>query len=171
MRCYRYTAQRVVRAVKMPEQKPGRSEQTVQTPMDFLTAVEKRFGLLTFDLAATSGNRVAPDYFGPGSSLAEDSLAVDWPRSDLLWLNPPFAHIGTWARKCSMESLLGCDILFLVPLSSSNWACDYVFPYARTYLLNPRLQFIGHATPYPKDMMLCHYFKGAGGFEPWRWKQ
>jgi len=64
----------------MPAQRPGRSEQTVCTPREFLDAVEKRFGPIRIDLAATAENKVALLHLGPGSPIAEDALAC-WPRS------------------------------------------------------------------------------------------
>jgi hypothetical protein len=50
---------------KMPRQKPTESKQDYGTPKDFLKAVEERFGVITFDLAAHKGNNVCPNYFAP----------------------------------------------------------------------------------------------------------
>ncbi len=161
----------------MPIQKPGRSVQVVGTPRDFLDAVERRFGKLDFDLAATLDNcvveRDGDHHFGPGSALATDSLLTDWS-SDVdgrLWLNPEFADIGKWAKKCS-ETLCDGDkrVFLFVPLTTANWACDFVHGKALVLGLNPRITFVGHTSPYPKDMMLAVYGM-APGFEVWRWKQ
>jgi len=159
----------------MPKQKPGKSEQVVGTPREFLDAVVRRFGPIGHDLAATRENSVIPsdgdDHFGPGSRLATDSLLADWTAlsSDLLWLNPPFRKIGPWAKKCALHR--DEKIALLVPLSTSSWAVNYVFPFARVLGLFPRLVFEGHETSYPKDAMLAIYGSGwAPGFEVWKWK-
>ena len=161
----------------MPIQKPGKSEQIVGTPRAFLDAVEERFGKMTFDLAATRENAVCGDgdgdsHFGPGSALASDSLLADWDQVDgNLWLNPPYAKIGPWAAKCAgTNTRLGeRAILMLIPLTTANYALEWIYPYALVLGLNPRVQFVGHSIGFPKDLMLCCYgFKP--GFETWKWK-
>lgn len=159
----------------MPVQKPGKSVQVVGTPRDFLSAVERAFGPMDFDLAATRENSVVggdgDSHFGPGSALANDSLLADWTQVDgNLWLNPEFANISPWAKKCA-ETPTGNDrtIFLFVPLSSANWACEYVHGKAHVLALNPRITFVGHTQAYPKDMMLAVYGPPAG-FKAWRWK-
>ena len=160
----------------MPIQKPGRSEQVVGTPRDFLNAVAWRFGKLDFDLAATRENSVVGGdgdlHFGPGSALANDSLLADWSQLDgNLWLNPPFSDIAKWARKCAgTPTSIYRRIFLFVPLTTANWACDYVHGKALVLGLNPRITFVGHTSAYPKDMMLCVYGEQPG-FEAWRWKR
>jgi DNA N-6-adenine-methyltransferase (Dam) len=170
------------RAVKtgrsMPKQKPGRSEQTVATPRDFLDAVETRFGKMTWDLAATADNcvikgglrRFGPDHPDP---MKRDAFTNDWSKlKGNLWCNPPFGDIAPWAKKCR-ESVVhsGAQRIFLlVPASvGSNWFREHVFCWAQVLFLSPRLTFVGHTQAYPKDLMLAIY-----GPEPaitcWRWK-
>ncbi len=155
------------------------SEQTVCTPRDLLDAVEARFGKLTFDLAATADNCVTGDdlgygHFGPGSAINHDGLAADWEERDgNLWINPPFGNIAPWARKCA-ETPLNEDrrIFLLVPLTTSNWACDYVHGRSLVLGLNPRVTFMGHRTAFPKDLMLaCYSTEFVSRFETWRWKE
>lgn len=152
------------------------SEQIVCTPRELLDAVERRFGKLDFDLAATAENCVVDDetghsHYGPFSAIDHDSLTADWTeRHGNLWLNPPFARIKPWARKCA-ETPTGPTtrrIFLLVPLTTANWACDYVHGKALVLGLVPRVKFVGHSTAFPKDMMLAVY--GAEpGFELWQW--
>ena len=79
----------------------GSSKQDYATPREFIRAVQARFGVIRFDLAAEPHNAVAPDFFTPDM----DALSKDWFADPsrrapaLLWLNPPFAHIEPWARK------------------------------------------------------------------------
>jgi phage N-6-adenine-methyltransferase len=156
----------------MPAQKPGRSKQDYGTPRIFLDAVERRFGKLSFDLAAHSDNCVVGSYYGPGSTLGEDSLVQDWAKlNGGLWLNPPFGDISPWAKKCaSTECHYGVSraIFFLVPASvGSNWYADHVHGKALVLALRPRLSFDGK-NPFPKDCILACY--GAQPeFDLWPW--
>jgi hypothetical protein len=158
----------------MSAQKPGRSIQEVGTPRDFLNAFEKRFGVIDHDLAAHGGNAVCNSWFGP-DGIAEDTWAVPWRGvAKISWLNPEFKDCGKAALKCWTESLAmppGDRIYLFVPLSTSNWARDFVHGKASVFGLNPRITFVGHKTAYPKDMMLCEYGLGvAPSFTCWRWK-
>lgn len=158
----------------MPLQRPGTSEQTVCTPRAFLNAVERRFGPITFDLAATSENEVTGSgfYFGPGSSYGENALVVPWPREGLLWCNPPYGLIkgNGFARKGRLEAEKGSRIAMLIPAAvATNWYADEIHGHAFVLPIRPRLTFVGHKDPYPKDLMLCMFGPGANGFEPWAW--
>lgn len=158
-----------------PEQKPGASEQVVGTPPEFIDAVEHRFGPIGLDLAALSSNRVRRvPWYGPGSPDWEDAFAApSWkaPGGLLSWLNPGFEDIERWAARAKIEGEAGALIAMLVPLSSSNWARDYVHGHAMVEGLNPRLRFVGHKSLYPKDLMLVLYGPGYEvGFGVWQWK-
>lgn len=168
----------------MPEQKPGRSKQDYGTPVEFLAAVRKRFGIVDFDwdLAAHEKNHVVHNYLGQGGSVA-DSLAVDWRvlrgrhefKDRHLWLNPPFGQIAPWAAKCafSTEKQTGLTIYFLTPASvGANWFAEHVFPWAKVYALQGRLSFNGKNS-YPKDCMLSVFSGGigAGEFDVWDWRK
>lgn len=155
-----------------PTQKPrGQSKQDYGTPWEFIEAVELRFGDITHDLAASSGNAKAETWYGE----AEDSLSLPWslahPHGNL-WLNPPFANIAPWAEKCFQESAArGGLILFLTPASiGSNWFAEHVHRKAFVLGLAPRLTFEGTPDPYPKDLMLSVFGAGLNGFDTWRWK-
>ena len=143
---------RVVRS--MPVQKPGRSKQDYGTPREFLDALERRFGPIEFDLAATDENTKGPAWFTP----AVDSLAQDWDRLDvrLAFLNPPFGNIAPWAAKCAGSKRL--RVAFLIPASvGSNWWARHVHGRAEIVsFLRPRLSFDGR-NPYPKDCALVLY--------------
>ena len=158
---------------RMPAQKPGQSRQDYSTPKEFLVAVERRFGSITFDLAAHRDNHVRPKWYGPGG-LAEDSLAQDWSAlGGHLWLNPPFGDIATWARKCASTLLrLGATISFLVPASvGANWFALHVWGHAHVIALNGRLSFDGK-NPFPKDCILCRYHTAkVSSFGVWDWRE
>lgn len=150
-----------------------KSKQDYQTPPEFISAVEERFGKITFDLAASPENTKANLFF----TKEADSLKQQWHQHrGICWLNPPFDFIGPWAKKCDQESCfdetrLGAKILLLVPASvGSNWFARHVFKKCLVIFLNNRITFVSQTTPYPKDCILAAYNFGEPGFEVWRWK-
>jgi len=156
----------------MPVQKPGRSVQEVGTPKEFLAAVQLRFGRIGLDLAANKDNAVCAVWFGPGHHLpgCEDSLSRNWSMyCGLLWLNPPYADIGKWAKKCASYDGTGTKIAMLIPAAiGTNYFREYIHGKALVLALSPRLTFVGHNTVYPKDLILAVYGVKPG-FECWRW--
>lgn len=149
----------------------GGSKQDYETPQEFMNAVGKRFRGIEFDLAATEQNsKCGRSYFGLDKGI--DSLKQSWNEiPGWLWLNPPFSDITPWAQKCAAEMELGAKILFLTPASvGSNWFQQWVRPSAHTLFLNGRIQFVGAADPYPKDLMLSVYAHGLTGDSIWKWK-
>jgi phage N-6-adenine-methyltransferase len=153
----------------MPIQKPTKSVQTVETPDDFFSAVVARFGNFSWDLAANASNTKCENFF----SEEQNSLNQAWHQlGGNLWLNPPFSNIETWAAKCVEESRLGADIFMLVPASvGSDWFRHCVEGKSYALALSPRMTFVGHKDPYPKDLMLCVYNGWElTGFGTWRWR-
>lgn len=154
----------------MPAQKPGRSEQSVGTDPQLVEAVISRFGPLAIDLAASPENTLVPHlYF----TEADDSLKQGWGLiGGNRWLNPPFSNITPWAAKCAATAGHALSrTLFLVPASiGSNWFANHVHGKALVLALNPRLTFVGHKNPYPRDTVLCIYGE-TPGFDVWHWKE
>jgi phage N-6-adenine-methyltransferase len=162
----------------MPAQKPGRSIQSVRTPDNFLTAAQRRLGPFWIDLAATKENRVVKRYYSP----KDDALSQPWCPNPVMqphlhgrfaWCNPPYADLAPWVRKGLIEAQGGASIAMLVPAGvGSNWWRDYVHHQARVLLLNGRLTFKGHDSPYPKDLALILFSPDvAFEYEVWNWRK
>lgn len=171
--------------VTQPEQRPGRSKQDYATPKGFIDAVQARLGITRFahDFAADASNRQAPTYFD------EETDALRVPHWELSlrqngcpasgqnwgWLNPPFATIGPWAKRCAETKAAGGSIAFLVPAGvGANWFRDDVDGQALVLLLNGRLAFMPDKPTwlYPKDCLLALYSPFiAPGYEVWTWKR
>lgn len=152
------------------------SRQDYATPLCLIEAVERRFGFIVHDLAATSGNTKAPTWFGPDRELGErDSLGIDWaarhPRGNL-WLNPPFARVASWMAKCHHESKRRQGLILSLTLASvgSRWFIDHVHGHALVMPLCPRVTFVGEPAPFNRDLMLCAWGEGLVGFVPWVWR-
>jgi len=156
----------------VPAQKPGKSKQDYGTPSELIHAIGVEFSAtFSVDLAANALNRKITRYLGPGSEYGEDSLAVDWAKfSGDAWLNPPFADIEPWAKKCATTVRSG-RIFLLTPASvGSNWYLAHVHGRAHVVAISPRVTFVGAEDPYPKDLILSVWSGIRGGFSCWRWK-
>ena len=151
-----------------PIQKPGRSKQDYATPEAFIKAVERRFGKLTIDLAASPENTQCGTYI----TEEQDSLSVDWTMlTGLGWLNPPFGDIAPWAAKCAASASPAFRIIMLTPASvGSNWFAEHVHRKAIVLGISPRLSF-DVKNAYPKDLMVTLWGFGAAGFDVWRWDE
>lgn len=155
-----------------PQQKPHRSVQDVQTPPELLLAIRREFHVAdwTIDLAANESNAVCDRYFGQGSRHGENSLQADWPDFGDCWCNPPYADIDPWAAKCAAYDGAG-RIFLLVPASiGSNWYQEHIHGRALVVALSPRVTFVGHKHPYPKDLVVAVFSRLRGGFTTWRWR-
>ena len=160
--------------------KRGNSEQEVRTPPEFLDAVRGKFyPTIRMDLAASQSTSVAREsllFVGPGSQFCEDfsdfDLSLVKGDNGLYWLNPPFANIAPFAKRCADElSNRPGHTLMLVPASTgAKWFQFYVHGKSVVHMLRPRLTFVGHNAPYPKDLVLAAYGFGASGYVTWKWK-
>lgn len=158
----------------MPQQKPNRSVQVVQTPPDFMTAVRRRFGPISWDLAANADNHQADRWFGPGSPHPDAFAVAEWPRlrASWAWLNMEFGDIDRWVERVAREARLGLRALVLTPCSpGTEWFNRWVRPNAYVLELAPRLKFVGHKGGFPKELILSVFTpERLTGRQFWRWK-
>jgi len=165
-----------------------RSKQDYGTPWPLIYAIEKRWGKIDIDLAATAENAKAARYITP----EEDSLIQPWAAlvgfGGLGFLNPEFADMAPWAAKCNQRVV---SIMLLTPASiGSEWFAEHWEEHGKIVGLRPRLEFegchvldkktkerkcapscVGCAT-YPKDCMLTLFgprFDQEPKFQTWRW--
>lgn len=171
-----------------PTIRRGESRQDLETPPDFMQAVENRFGRIDFDLAANALNRKADRWYGPGSSEGVDSLVHEWAtiandrvapdRMQNLWLNPPFGTTAAWIRKAHEDyaatPLLKRTSRRLLLLCQASVGSNYWRDHCRhapclSLFLNGRIQFVGETHGFPKDLMLLVWGE-FNGIDCWRWK-
>ena len=150
-----------------PAQKPGRSKQDYGTPPEFVQALERRFGPITFDLAASKHTALASAFF----TEEQDALSRSWlDLGPVAFCNPPFGDIRPWAEKCAECRWLRRWTLLLVPASmGSMWWRDHVLSKCQADGI-PRLRFVGAKDLYPKDLALCAYGFGVNGHGFWDWR-
>lgn len=158
-------------------QKPGRSRQDYQTPLELLDAIEERFGSITWDAAASSDNSVVEE---PGRFFSAEGISAfdaDWSKyftpHDLIWCNPPFGTIQyEWAPLIERwtSQLPWLRVLFFTPAAlGSEWYREHIHGKANVLVLNPRITFVGEPATYPKDTMLSVFGYGLHGFDVYRW--
>lgn len=160
--------------------------QNWSTPTALLTALQKRFGPIVFDLAAEAHNHVHPRFF----TKEEDALKQDWSAlykvlggSGWLFLNPPFSDMKPWVEKCAEEGRKGAKIVLLSKVSIAEWFVDYVAPNAAVFLLSPRVKYVPPPgeernpetgklrTGADFDSMLSLFGPATRGqIEVWRWR-
>jgi phage N-6-adenine-methyltransferase len=159
--------------MSMPVQKPGRSKQNYQTPVEFLEAVRDRLQInhFSWDLAADAANKVAINFYTEADNSLRPELTWNPYPGCWAWLNPPYADIAPWVEKAAREAQKGAHIAILVPSSvGANWWRDWVNPYAYQTHLNGRIKFVGAKDYYPKDCSLLLYAPWQFmGFEIWNW--
>ena len=156
----------------------NKSFQDYGTPPELLAAIERRFGAVGVDAAATAEDAVCDAYF-------DDALNADWDEAGdaLVYANPRFRLSRLYARKFAESNVRG---LLLTPASiDSRWCATHVLPYARIIALSPRVPFMrdgdyafrdarGRPAGINRAMMLSAYRcpgEKPGELELWRWKQ
>jgi phage N-6-adenine-methyltransferase len=140
---------------KMPKQKPHRSVQDVGTPDWFIADVEKAYGKIVLDVAASERNHVCDQWLG----VDDNSLSMPfWKANGLIWCNPPYEKIAPWVELAKKSAARGYRVAVLVPASVGTvWWAKHVDGDALCVFIRPRLIFKGHLTPYPKDLALLIY--------------
>jgi phage N-6-adenine-methyltransferase len=152
---------------------PPTNRQNWATPPEFIEAVARRFGRPDFDLAASADNAKAEHYF----TEKQDALRQDWTKPlgmspRVCFLNPQYANIDPWAKKCAEVRLLPRWTLLLVPASvDSNWFEKHVHGKAHWFGLKGRITFLGAESSYMKPLMLAAYGFGVSGSSPWDWRK
>lgn len=168
-----FNADDEVTTITGPTIRRGASEQSVETPAEFMLAIYRKFGSPVLDLAAVAANAKCASYI----TLEEDSLTVDWTQrlsGGIGWLNAPFDPAEPWAAKCEAEYQRGARLLYLCRGSiDSNWWWQYIQPNAVVYALTPRIKFVGQLQGYPSSLCLCTFNVlgvPGGPIQRWRWR-
>lgn len=113
---------------------------------------EFRFDL---DAAADQTSALLPKYFGPGSVLAENALAVrDWSmHAGSIWLNPPYSRklrlsLEPWLQHASRQRAI---VVALIPARTDTlWWHNVILPTAtEVRFINGRVDFLHPDTGLP----------------------
>ena len=164
---------------RYPKTNRHKSRQDHPTPWEFVSALEKRFGLIAVDLASTARDAKAGRFISP----KENSFKQDW--TNLLngengYLNPEWDPITPWVEKCIEEKLKGGRFTVLSQASIDSdwyWAME---KHCCVYTLKSRIRFEGSKHVYPKPLILSAFNlkhepgptieRGKNGLYRWNWK-
>lgn len=124
-----------------------------QTPPKLFNYIHSTVGFKV-DAAANSVNHLLPDWYGPGSPIAEDALTVPLWASPA-WCNPPYGRgINKWLEKFVEQQRLGNIIVALLPASTgTQWWWEWIVPNGEILFLVGRIPFIvpGRTKPSQPD--------------------
>ncbi len=121
--------------------------QNIGTPKGFFKSVESYFGIkFEYDMAADAGNSLCANFY----TEENDSLSQDWPTDGWLWLNPPFRYLTKWINKCYQQSLRGCKIVSIWPLSGDKNQVT-TWRHSSVYVVHGRIW------PENRGIMLCKW--------------
>ena len=167
-----------------PTMRRHKSNQAHETPWELISAIEKRFGLIAIDLAATKKNTKAGRYI----TKEEDSLKCDWAKmlkGGLGYLNPEFDPVTPWIDKSIEQQIRGARFVDLLQGSmDANWFWK-MLRHCVVYALEPRVRFVGEVDVFPKPLVLsafnCRHNDEPGktieripgkfhGLYRWHWK-
>lgn len=105
--------QKALKPAVMVKRKDKETQKT-PTPQALVKGLEVLYDIeFKYDMAASSENSKAPIFFDE----KYDSLKHDWPLDGWIFLNPPYANLGEWVKKVVEQTLRGCRIVTLWPLS------------------------------------------------------
>jgi hypothetical protein len=139
---------------------------------ELIAAVERKFGALTIDLAATARDTKAPNFITPD----ENSLSskVDWGMrigSGIGWLNPPPGDLAPWSAKAAYTARYhGSRILMIAQAAIDApwwWRDVWNVPSASIHVLTPRVSYDGLPLPV---VVVAYNFDYFASFAPWEWQ-
>lgn len=146
-----------------------------QTPRGLFDRLNAACGFQV-DAAANESNHLLDNYYGPGSPLGDDALAV------VKWLSPAFCNppygegMEKWLDKFIEQAKLGVTTVALLPARiSTRWWYEKVVPFSDIIFLVGRVPFIDPNRTKPSQpdhpSALCFYTPLPTGRVSWLdWK-
>ncbi len=134
------------------------------TPPEFFAKLNAEFNF-TLDAAANRENALCDLFYGPGSFIQQDALALDWPKSDRIWCNPPYSRgmQKEFIRKAAECGARGGMVVMLLPARTDTVVFHrYIWDHERhqpregvqVRLLKGRLRFVGAPASAPFPSMI-----------------
>lgn len=137
-----------------------------ETPDDLFSTYNSLFAFV-LDAAANASNAKLPNWFGPGSPLAEDALSADWGPwlvKGNIWLNPPYSKglQGKFVRKACAETSkqpVGQHnhVVCLLPSrTDTKLFHEVILPHGEVTFLKGRVKFKGasQGAPFPSMIVV-----------------
>ena len=151
------------------------------TPPDLMDALRREYGRFHLDPCAKADTAKADDWYGPGSPLCEDGLAVPW--FGKVFVNPPFgphgAWLPAWVKKCYEEAATGRAelVVALLPArSDTRWWHQYVLQATERRELAGRVRFLregaSNSATYPSVVVVWRRGQlGRNWVSGWDWRK
>lgn len=145
-------------------------EQTVLTPRWFLDELIRRAGMpIALDPCTTPENPTQAkahcsntEMIGGMPSPFDNGLIMSWHDTakhlgGFVYVNPPYADLQTWLRKCAAEAELGAQIYALVPWRSNrDWFCAHLRSGATATTIAP-IAFVGSKSGFPAPLCVLSW--------------
>ncbi len=118
------------------------------TPQDLFDKLDEEFHF-EIDVCATEENAKCAKYF----TAESDGLKQNWGRS-VIWCNPPYSDIKSWAKKCSEHN--GIAVMLVPSRTDTKWFHDYCYGKAELRFIKGRLHFNGskNSAPFPSMLVI-----------------
>lgn len=148
-----------------------------QTPPELFNKLNQTVGFKV-DAAANASNHLVPAWYGPGSELGEDALAIERWLSPA-YCNPPYGRgIERWLDHFITQERLGNTVVALLPARvETQWWYEKVVPFSDIVFLVGRVPFIRPDREKPSQpdhasaIVIYHpEFNGRIGWMEWKGK-
>lgn len=150
-----------------------------QTPKDLFDKVNLAIGGFQVDAAANQDNHLVDRWYGPGSDLGTDALAVPQWLSPA-WVNPPYLKGKAWEAwldKMVAQAKSGVEVAALLPANvGTQWWYTYVVgSKADIMFLVGRVPFTipgrdKPSQPNHDSAIVCFANNSAGRIMWWDWR-
>ena len=136
------------------------------TPPEFLDRVRRHLGIIGLD-PCTNDNAVTNAMESWG--IDDRSLFRSWEGYGLVYVNPPYGDILTWAAKLAAEggAMDRAEIVALLPSRTDTaWWHDYIVPTANAIaFIRGRLRFLGAPSSAPFPSTVAYWGRRITKFE------
>lgn len=149
------------------------------TPQYVFDWIDKHYGPVMLDAAATPSNHLAPFYFSRSCPdweplCVEDAMKRHWQTDGTVFLNPPYGReIAEWVSKAYYESVGHfLRVVMLLPArTDTRWWHEYVMRADEIWLLEGRLKFgraaeageVKASAPFPSAIVVFDGVKYLAG--------
>lgn len=133
-------------------------EQEVWTPDWIIDAARTALGG-TIDLDPCAASKPEAHFAKINITLPMDSLTMQWavPIARGAYVNPPYAELEAWMKKCAHEADKGLKIVMLIPFRPHRKWFWPLLRAAEIVFLNYKVVFKGHKSAFPAALVMVSW--------------